>query len=254
MAHEGEAENGGAGRQAFEQRSLYRSFDRVLRPHVAAIRTLRGGQGDDFGQPPTRRRLWARYLRAMITVQTRMTAAFWRDLDADRRWRNLLHDGPEGLPPTRVVRRLLRDHGVRFASQKADRIRTASSRQWDLIAESALAARGTLNVRTRQRHRLVELAAADTIQRELASCGVAPKVSRLMLTGADWALHLVPIDSRWVSALRSHGFDVLAADLASETRYRAIENAICRCAYVHRIPPVYADGVVFGWLSSEVDQ
>ena len=73
--------------------------------------------------------------------------------------------------------------------------------------------------------------ACVTIQREFASCGVAPKVSRLILTGADWGLHLVPIDSRWTAALRSNGFEVAAADLASEPRYRAIEEAICRCAY-----------------------
>jgi hypothetical protein len=238
----------------WEARSLYRSLDRVLRPHITTIRTFRGEQGDDFGRSPTRRRVWERYVRAMITVQTRMSVPFWRDLDADPRWRDLLRNGPEGLPPRRVIQLLLRDHGVRFAGQKAERIRTAASREWGLIAESAFAARGTLQVRTRQRHRLTELAAVETIQRELASCGVAPKVSRLMLTGADWALHLVPIDSRWMVALRSHGFEVAAADLSSEPRYRAIEEAICQCAYAHRVPPLYADGVVFGWLSSEVDQ
>jgi hypothetical protein len=101
--------------------------------------------------------------------------------------------------------------------------------------------------RDRDMRRREEVRLAVLLQEELAGCGVAPKIARLALLGADEVTQLIPVDSRWQNALREHGADVTPAHLTNERRYREVEDVLVEVAYELKVTPVSADGAGFGW-------
>ena len=103
-----------------------------------------------------------------------------------------------------------------------------------------------------ERRRQEEVRLAVLLQEELAGCGVAPKVARLLLLlGAQEITQIIPIDSRWLNALEKAGHAIDTGDLARERTYRPIEDALCDVSYKLGVRPTDADGIPFGWLVSE---
>jgi hypothetical protein len=133
------------------------------------------------------------------------------------------------------------------------RIRRSLDRDFDgLGAEMRRAFTATHDARRSPAIRRVEeVRLAVLLQDELAGCGVAPKIARLLLLGAREITQVIPIDSRWQSALRGVGCDVTPSDLANERRYRDVEDELCEASYRLGVRPVDADGVGFGWLFEE---
>lgn len=201
---------------------------------------------------PTARSFWQRYLTAMITAQQRSSEEFWKGINADPRWRALRNGGARNCPRESTLVRILADNRVRFPQQKAERLRLGASKDFERIAAAArlvLRERHDTGAR-RAARRTAEVELAELIQHELRGCGVAPKVSRLMMKLPDGDFeHVVPIDSRWQAALDTAGATVDPASLAKESTYRAIEDQIVRAAYALRVEPMLADGAIFGWLA-----
>jgi hypothetical protein len=69
--------------------------------------------------------------------------------------------------------------------------------------------------------------------------------------GASEITQIIPIDSRWQSALDDAGYAIKPADLADEQAYREIEDVLCEVAYGLGVRPTDADGVGFGWVLEE---
>jgi hypothetical protein len=201
---------------------------------------------------PTTGDLWRRYVSSMITSQQRITPDLWRLLDADERWRALQAGGPRACPQERSLVRLLRDHGLRFPTQKARRIRLGASRDFGGLADLARSILREAHDRTRHRRTLrrEELRLACAVQEELAGCGVAPKIARLILVLTGTFEHVIPIDSRWMAALESAGADVGRIAVAREATYQIVEEQIVSAAYDLGVLPVFADGAIFGWLET----
>src|ERR1022692_403654 len=97
--------------------SLYRAALKVLKPHVAVMRSY--ASEHPMPAPPERRTwptmtwVWRRYVGAMITAQTRSTEDFWDGLRADPRWQALQNGGPGRCPSSRSVSALLKERRVR---------------------------------------------------------------------------------------------------------------------------------------------
>ena len=189
----------------------------------------------------------------MITVQTRSTADVWERLGEDPAWHALRGHGPRGCPSESRIASFLKRQGIRFPAQKALRIRRAVERDFDGLAKEIRRTFANVHDRrvSRERRRQEELRLAVLLQEELAGCGVAPKVARLLMTGAREITQVIPIDSRWLNALEKAGHAIGTADLAHERTYRPIEDVLCEVSYKLGVRPTDADGVPFGWLVSE---
>jgi hypothetical protein len=186
-------------------------------------------------------------------VQTRITNDLWLGLRDDPAWNAICRGGPEECPPKASLTATLRRHGIRFPIQKAERLRKARSRDFGAIAREIRQTFEKVHDRRSNpgRRRQAELALSTLLQEELRGCGVAPKVSRLALTmGASEITQLIPIDSRWQSALEEAGHGIRPADLADEARYRPIEDVLVEVSHELGIRPTDADGIGFGWLVS----
>jgi hypothetical protein len=189
----------------------------------------------------------------MITAQTRSTMVLWDGLGADRAWHALRRGGPSECPSASALAALLRKHNVRFPAQKAKRIRRATDRDFGGLAAEVRRTFANVHDRraSRDRRRREEIRIAVLLQEELAGCGVAPKIARLLVMGAREITQLIPIDSRWMNALAEAGHTVTPAELARETAYREIEDVLCDASYELGVRPADADGVPFGWLLGE---
>jgi hypothetical protein len=230
---------------------------KILRPHVGAMRSY--AALNPMPEPPekriwpTQRFVWRRYVTSMITSMTRSSVELWDGLHDDPEWMRLTRGEPSACPSQARVRRLLVRHNIRFPAQKAARIRRAIDRDFDGFAEEMRATFAGVHDRRRARdvRRREEVRLAVLLQDLLARCGVAPKIARLAIMGAPEITQLIPIDSRWMNALREAGADVTPTQLATESRYFQIEEAICEAAYRLKVHPSVADGIPFGWLVGE---
>ena len=189
----------------------------------------------------------------MITAMTRSTSELWDGLRADPAWRRLRREGPDACPPTLQLARFLAKHRVRFPRQKAERIRRSLRCDFDGLAREMRRTFADVHDarRDRDRRRRAEVHLAELLQTEFAGCGVAPKIARLALLGAPEVTQVIPIDSRWMNALREAGFEIRPPQLANERRYRFFEDALCEAAYALGVRPTDADGIPFGWLLNE---
>jgi hypothetical protein len=232
---------------------------KVLKPHAEAMRSYAATHPMPEPQArrvlPTKTWIWRRYVTSMITVQTLSTARLWSGLGGDPRWHALRRGGPERCPSRGGIATLLRVHGVRFPEQKAARIcrAAAEGRDFEGLAKDV---RKTLTLvhdarlyRDRRRREEVRLAVA--MQDALAGCGVAPKVARLALLGLQELTQIIPIDSRWMNALRDAGYVLTPADLTREDVYREVEDELVEAAWDLGCRPSDCDGVPFGWLFGE---
>jgi hypothetical protein len=237
--------------------SIHRAARRVLEPHIDTMRSYLA-----FNPMPAPKRVrvwptatwvWRRYLSSMITSMTRSTPELWQELAADPEWRRMGREGPAGCPNQRALSRFLRHHGIRFANQKAARLRRAVDRPFERIADELRDTFARVHDRRRARdvRRREEVRLAELLQDGLAGCGVAPKIARLALLGAREITQIIPIDSRWMTALREHGADVTPAQLSSEQRYRDVEDVLVQVSYELGVTPAVADGIPFGWLLGE---
>lgn len=229
----------------------------VLRPHVAAMRSYAA----THPMPPVPRTrtwpttnfVWRRYLSSMITSMTRSTNELWDGLRADAEWNALRKGGPRECPSRPTIERFLRGHGIRFPAQKAARIRSSIDRDFEGLAIEMRQTFAQVHDRRRDRvaRREAEVRLSVLIQEELKGCGVAPKIARLLIMGATEVQQVIPIDSRWMSALDKAGYELNAAALANEKLYRPIEDVLCEASYRLGVTPATADGVPFGWLFNE---
>lgn len=220
-------------------------------PEIRAYnRMRRAPPAPKVRRAPTTIEVWRRYCSAMITSQTRDTPELWKGLAEDERWMSLRERGPAGCPTERALASILRDHGIRFPSQKARRLRRAADRDFNGLASLL---RGSLR-ETRDRKRAAgarreeEVRLACALQQELKGCGVAPKIARLILVLLREFDHVVPIDSRWQSALEGAGANVRSGAFAREATYVEVEHEIARAAYDLGVLPAVADGAIFGWI------
>lgn len=192
----------------------------------------------------------------MITVQQRVNKAFTDRLDRDPTWLALTASEYRNRPPVAVLSDMFERVGVRFGATRTGQIREAWNRGFENLAWQI---RTILRANHDQRApapklRQVELEVARIIQYELYGCNVGPKVARLMMIwghndilGEDFR-HVVPVDSRWLTALAAGATSAVAIDpraLAREDRYREIEDEICRAAYDLDVLPFEADKAVF---------
>jgi hypothetical protein len=190
----------------------------------------------------------------MITSQQLINEDLWKRLDADTRWRSLRSGGPKGCPSERTLAALFRDQRIRFPAQKAARIRSAKTRDFEALgtlARSILRDNHDRRV-NRETLRREEVRLAIALQDELGGCGVAPKIARLALRFVGEFDHLVPVDSRWKNALAAVGVEVAETDFAHERTYILIEEEIARAAYSLDVSPVMADGAIFGWIGRSI--
>jgi thermostable 8-oxoguanine DNA glycosylase len=237
--------------------SLYRAALTVLKPHVPAMRSY--ASTHPMPAPLERRAwptvtwVWRRFITSMITVQTRSTTDLWNALNADPDWHALRRGGPHRCPSRQSLSTFLKKHGVRFPQQKADRIRRSVDRDFAGLAQEVRRTFESVHDKrvSRGRRRLEEVRLSILLQEVLRGCGVAPKVSRLALLGAQEITQVIPIDSRWVNALEEAGHVVKQADLAHEESYREIEDVLCEVSYGLGVRPIDADGVGFGWALEE---
>jgi len=194
--------------------------------------------------------MWKRFVTAMVTSQTRITASFWERLNEHEEWRGLVRANGRQLPTRSSLERCFRETGIRFPRQKAERLKTSRNVSFE---ELASATRGML-ASTHDRgaswkaRRQAEVRIAELVEQRLRGAGVAPKIARLMLTGTGDCHHLVPIDSRWLATLARLGVVVSPQQLSRESGYRLVEDQIVRAAHELRVHPVLADGIAFGWL------
>ena len=228
-------------------RSLLERELRAIRAHARA---------HPFPSPPRTRTtptandVWRRYVSAMITSQQRDSVELWRRLGVDRRWMDLRTRGPHACPSEAGVERLLRDNAIRFPRQKAERMCQGAGRDFEALARvgrEVLRSAHDVGAR-REQHRAAEVRFAEALQDELGGCGVAPKIARLMMILLGPFQHVVPLDSRWQSALEREGAQVDRGGFSREATYRVFEDEIAEAAYDLRVLPVFADGAVFGWI------
>jgi hypothetical protein len=230
---------------------------KVLQPHVTAMRSY--AKAHPLASSPSRRGwptarfVWRRYVTSMITVQTRSTPPLWIGLSADPAWNALRWGGSTNCPSRSALASLLTKHRIRFPEQKAERIRRAVDRDFEGLASEMRNAFARVHDRraSRERRRTEEVRIAVLLQKELAGCGVAPKVARLAFMGAPEVTQVIPIDSRWINALREAGHTVEQSQLAHEEPYREIEATLCEVCDRLGVRPTLADGIPFGWLLGE---
>lgn len=232
---------------------LQQAAFKILKPYRARMRSYAASH--PMPPAPTRRSwptenfIWRRYLSSMITSMTRSTNDLWEGLAADPTWEKIRGGGPEACPSEAFLRRFLAAHRIRFPAQKALRIRRSLDRDFAGLAKEMRSTFATVHDARRDKtiRRREEVRLAVLLQEELAGCGVAPKIARLALMGAQEITQVIPLDSRWQNALREHGYDLTPAQLANEPRYREFEDAICEASYVLGVRPTDADVVPFGW-------
>jgi hypothetical protein len=56
---------------------------------------------------------------------------------------------------------------------------------------------------------------------------------------------VIPIDIRWLNALKARGVDIEMKKLKDEDEYREVEDVLCRAAVDEGLLPSQADAVVF---------
>lgn len=237
--------------------SLKRAAIKVLKPYVAEMRSY--ASTHPMPSPPERRSwptanfVWSRYVTSMITAQTRSSRPLWDGLRADPAWRALRSGGPQQCPNGTRLASLLKSHGIRFPVQKATRIRRAVDRDFDGLAAEIRTTFARIHDRRvgRDRRRDEEVRLSVLLQDELAGCGVAPKIARLLIMGATEITQVIPIDSRWQNALAEAGYAISVGELAREDKYRALEDVLCEVSYELGVRPTDADGIPFGWLLNE---
>ena len=235
-------------------KTIYAAARSILEERLAAIRSH--ARRYPRARPPHRRRrptadhLWSEYARAMITSQQRSTPEGSLALRRDKKWQNVRLSGATSCPSAPVLERILRSHSIRFPHQKAARMVQAAERDFEALASLSREVLLDNHDRGARRGRLrrEELRVAVAIQEELRGCGVAPKIARLMMGLVGEFEHVVPLDSRWMSALERAGAAVDRGAFARESTYRIIEDEIVAAAYDLRVLPLFADGAVFGWI------
>jgi len=239
-------------------KSIYSGARQLVSPHVQEIRAYERlypkSPVPSQRRTPTALELWRHFIKSMITSQQLINADLWNRLENDPRWRTLRAGGPGACPSERAIATLFKEQRIRFPKQKAHRIRLARSRDF---AGIALLSRSVLREAHDRRSRPEKLRAAEVnlavaLQEELAGCGVAPKIARLLMRFTGEFEHVIPVDSRWKNALDAVGVTVEQADFARENTYVIIENELARAAYDLGVSPVHADGAVFGWVQASI--
>jgi hypothetical protein len=238
-------------------KAITRATTKILTPHVGTMR--RHAREEPVPKAPSKRtkptaaHVWQRYLLSVVTAMT-SAEGLWDRLQQDEKgWQGLVGGGPSNIPSARRIEKILRTNKVRFPAQKAARIHESRKREFDCIALYMRVAFADVHDKKKSvlDRRSMELDLAAMIQDELAGCGVAPKIARLMMYGCEETAQVIPVDSRWQSALAERGVEVTPADLTNEQRYRRVEDAIVDACRLLRVRPKDADGIAFGWLATE---
>ncbi len=187
----------------------------------------------------------------MVTSQSRSTPSFWNQIGADTRWNRLREGGAEECPNEKSIFTILKENGVRFPSQKADRLRKATRRDPEATASDvrerlrrshdrfvsarSLTGRGRSPRRSfSRRNFVVDVESLQNRETYSPTFGVSFPTSRL------------PIDSRWDERVeRWRSRDRHNRPREGNFALRVIEDDIARAAYDVGIPPALADGVIF---------
>lgn len=195
---------------------------------------------------------WQRYCFSVITSQQRITDGFWAGVHEDEEWSAVAYAGANDPRPTvEALQEILLRHGVRRHLDKGRWIHRA----WEDLDVDVIAQAGEDATTEGTTSRASELQVVASLLRECRGLGVGPKVARLMMIwnpelgtmGVSFR-HVIPLDRRWINALREEGVDI-EPNLSNEASYRAVEDEICSAAVDAGLLPFLADGAVFGWMN-----
>ena len=218
-------------------------------------------QHPDYAAPrrngtPTPGQLWSRYCHAVVTSRQPISDDWIDRTQTTRPWLALADPNRMRAPRMESIRTALQALSIRDPVKKANWIRAA----WycDRAAPSTYA-QSILqhyhdSARPLQELREVERHVARRLVDAYRGYGVGHKIARLMMiwdptvdgyrVGRDFH-NVIPLDSRWLARLRTHGVNVETFELQQEARYLEVEDELCRAAFEYDVRPSELDQSVF---------